>query len=148
MGESINCKGGKATRTETKIQTVDKSMTQEAQALEQGAVASSSDQSDRKLAQLVYILQAIGIFIGLTFIAGVIINYIKRGEMTTELGKSHTRWQIRTFWFSLLWMVIGSVLAVVVVGYFIVLANLVWVIYRICRGWLRLNDGKSMYATS
>lgn len=112
---------------------------------EKAVVTDATTQSEGKITQLVYILQAVGIFIGITFLAAVIVNYVKRGELTSELQKSHFRWQIRTFWWSFLWMVIGSALVVVVVGYFIVLANLVWTIYRIARGWLRLNDGKPMY---
>lgn len=112
---------------------------------EQAVVTDATTQSEGRVTQLVYILQALGLVVGITFLAAVIVNYVKRGELTSELQKSHFRWQIRTFWFSLLWMVIGSVLAVVVVGYFIVIANLVWTIFRIARGWLRLNDGKPMY---
>ena len=77
--------------------------------------------------------------------AAVIVNYVKRDELTSELQKSHFRWQMRTFWFSLLWTVVGGILAFVVVGYFIILANIAWTIYRVVGGWLRLNDGKPMY---
>lgn len=120
-------------------------MTEQAHTLEQGATSQVAESSDRKAAQLVYILQTIGLFIGLTFIAGVIVNYVKRGDLTSDLGRSHFRFQIRTFWFSFLWVVIGSVLSVVFIGYLILLADIVWVVYRIVKGWLRLNDGKAMY---
>jgi len=114
------------------------------------ALNSSLDQdakspSQRSNAHLVYILQAVGFLIGITFIAGVIVNYVKKNELTDPVVISHFRWQIRTFWFSALWTIIGSVLAVVVVGYFVVLANVIWTIYRVVRGWLRLNDGLAMY---
>jgi uncharacterized membrane protein len=62
--------------------------------------------------------------------------------------ESHFRWQIRTFWFALLWSVIGVLTLVLVVGAFVLLGNLVWVIYRIVKGGLYLNDGKAMYATT
>lgn len=94
---------------------------------------------------LVYILQAIGFFVGLTFIAGVIVNYVQRSELHSDLAVSHSRWQIRTFWFSLLWTVVGSVLAFVFVGYFILLGNLIWTLYRVIKGWIRLNSNEPMY---
>lgn len=114
------------------------------------AVNNSLDQeaknsSQMKNAQLVYILQAVGFLIGITFVAGVIVNYVKKNELTDPVEISHFRWQIRTFWFSVLWTIIGSVLAVVFIGYFVVLANVIWTIYRVVRGWLRLNDGLAMY---
>lgn len=59
--------------------------------------------------------------------------------------ESHFRWQIRTFWFGLLWSVIGLIAAFVVIGYFLLIANAIWIIYRIVKGWLRLADGKEMY---
>ena len=95
----------------------------------------------------------IGAFLfGWPSIIAVIINYVKRGEARGTWLESHFRWQIRTFWFALLWAVIVAVvsalLAVVVIGIATwiigVIALGVWAIYRIARGWLRLNDGKPM----
>jgi uncharacterized membrane protein len=59
--------------------------------------------------------------------------------------ESHFLWQIRTFWYGLLWGVIGMLLLVLVVGYFILIANTIWLLYRIIKGWLRLSEGKEMY---
>ncbi|MCM2680646.1 DUF4870 family protein [Echinimonas agarilytica] len=95
---------------------------------------------------LVYGLQAAGFIVGLTFIAAVILNYIKRDEVEGTLYESHFRWQIRTFWFSVLWSIIGALLSVVIVGFIVLFANAVWVIYRIIKGWLALNDEKPMYS--
>ena len=66
------------------------------------------EQSGRDLATLVYLIQAISLFTAVPFFIGVIINYAKRGDVRGTLAESHFRWQIRTFWFSLLWIVIGS----------------------------------------
>ncbi len=102
-------------------------------------------ESEKGDVTLVYILQAVGFFFGVTFLAAVIVNYVKKDDVRSEIARSHFRWQIRTFWFSALWCVVGTVLAFVVVGYFIILANVCWTLYRVIRGWLRLNDGKPAY---
>lgn len=82
-------------------------------------------------------------------IAAVILNYIKRGDARGTWVESHYRWQIRTFWFALLWAAIGTIfiftIVGVVVGAPILFALTLWLIYRIARGWLRLGDHKPMY---
>jgi uncharacterized membrane protein len=60
--------------------------------------------------------------------------------------ESHFRWQIRTFWFGLLWGVIGAALLLVLVGYFVLLADAIWIIYRVVKGWLNLSDNRPMPA--
>lgn len=80
-------------------------------------------------------------------IVAVIINYVKRGEARGTWLESHFAWQIRTFWFSLLWAAVvgftGLVLAIVLVGFAIWAIGLfalgVWAIYRIARGWSALQ---------
>ncbi len=105
-------------------------------------------QDIKNLASLVYFLQALGLLTGITFIAGLIVNYLKRDEVKGTIVESHFRWQIRTFWFASLWAVLGIVLALVLIGYLILLADTVWVIYRIVKGWLTLNSGRAMYVIS
>jgi uncharacterized membrane protein len=92
----------------------------------------------------VYALQAVGFLIGVTFIAGVIINYIKLPDVCGTLYESHFRWQIRTFWWALLWFVVGGLTVWLIVGFLILVAAAIWVIYRIVKGWLNLIDGKPM----
>lgn len=101
--------------------------------------------SAKKIAALVYALQAIGLFIGITYVVAVVIDYIKASEVKGTWIESHIRWQIRTFWFSLLWAAIGVLTYLLVIGYFILLADGVWVIYRIAKGALYLKDNKAMY---
>jgi uncharacterized membrane protein len=104
------------------------------------------DSELKQLTVIVYVLQALSFFVGLTLIAGVIVNYVKRDDVAGTLYESHFRWQIRTFWFSLLWGVIGLLLAIVVIGFAILAADAIWLIYRIVKGWIRLSEGKPMYA--
>ena len=92
----------------------------------------------------------IGSFIGsVPSIIAVILNYVKRGDARGTWVDSHYRWQIRTFWFALLWAIIGWIFIFTVIGVVVgvpVLAALtLWLIYRIARGWLRLRDRRPMY---
>jgi uncharacterized membrane protein len=75
----------------------------------------------------------------------IVINYVKNGDVAGTFLESHFRWQIRTFWFGLLWGVLGVIASLVVVGWFVLVANVVWIIYRIVKGWLLLNDNRAMY---
>jgi uncharacterized membrane protein len=76
-------------------------------------------------------------------IIAVILNYIKRSEAKGTWLESHFRWQIRTFWFSFVWLAIAIILIVTIVGALIGLPLLflagIWIIYRILRGWLKLG---------
>ena len=92
----------------------------------------------------VYALQAAGFIIGITFIAAVILNYIKLSDVVGTLYESHFRWQMRTFWWGLLWSVIGAVTVWILIGFLILGATAIWVIYRIVKGWLNLSEGKPM----
>lgn len=82
-------------------------------------------------------------------LAAIVMNYVKRNEARGTYLDSHFTWQIRTFWFALLWaaiaMVIWVVLAIVLIGFLIGPAILMltglWVCYRIVRGWLALRAG-------
>ena len=101
--------------------------------------------SAQNATQLVYILQAVGFLLGLTWIAAVIVNYVKQDEVKGSWLESHFRWQIRTFWFGLLWAFIGLLTAIILVGFLVLAANYVWLIYRVVRGWLDFTSRKPMY---
>jgi uncharacterized membrane protein len=95
----------------------------------------------------------VGAFVfGVPSIVAVVINYVKRGEAIGTFLESHFRWQIRTFWFALLWCVIGAMLFVTFVGIPLAVASFfvtgVWLLYRIARGWLALRDRRPMYTNS
>ncbi|MFB2763420.1 DUF4870 family protein [Marinobacter shengliensis] len=108
--------------------------------------ANGINQSEKQFALIVYILQAVSIFIGVTSIVGVIMNHVKSGSLTDPVIKSHNSWQIRTFWWMLLWSALCMILATVTLGLgaILILVPLVWYIYRIVKGVMRLNDGKSV----
>jgi uncharacterized membrane protein len=98
----------------------------------------------KNVALVVYVLYALSFLYGITAIAGVVIAYIKRDDVRGTWLESHFNWQIRTFWWGLLWTAIGIVLAMVAVGFLILFVVWVWAIYRVVKGWLRLNDGREV----
>ncbi|HSA88307.1 MAG TPA: hypothetical protein VLF42_00225 [Burkholderiales bacterium] len=81
-------------------------------------------------------------------IIAVILNYVKRSEVRGTWLDSHYSWQIRTFWYALLWLAIGGVLFVTFVGipfaFVVWFATGIWVLYRIIRGWLALSSAKEL----
>jgi uncharacterized membrane protein len=81
-------------------------------------------------------------------ILAVILNYAKRADVRGTYLESHFRWQIRTFWFAALWVLVAVLLFVTILGiplaWLVVVVTGVWVLYRIGRGWLALNDGSPM----
>ena len=94
----------------------------------------------------------IGAFlIGWPSIIAVILNYVKRGDARGTWLESHFHWQIRTFWFGLLWVLLCLLFVIGTLGIGILIAWLplgivsLWFIYRIVRGWIALNDGRQMY---
>jgi uncharacterized membrane protein len=101
-------------------------------------------QASKNLTHVIYALYAATIIFGVTSIVAVVINYIKRDEVAGTWLESHFTWQIRTFWWSVLWGVIGIATLLILVGWLVLLAGFVWYVYRIAKGWLRLNDGKPM----
>jgi uncharacterized membrane protein len=79
-------------------------------------------------------------------ILAVILNYVKRSDARDTWLESHFSWQLRTFWFAVLWVLVAVVLFATVIGiplaWIIVVATGLWVLYRILRGWVALNDGR------
>ena len=100
----------------------------------------------KTVATVVYALQAAGFFVGITWIAAIVIDYVKKDEAAGTWLESHYRWQIRTFWWGLLWAVIGGITALVVIGFVILFVDAVWIIYRIAKGWLALSENRPLPA--
>jgi uncharacterized membrane protein len=119
-----------------------------------------------KLTHVIYALHAFSLVTGIVgaatvvgaFLTGwpsmiaVILNYVERSEVRGTWLESHFRWQIRTFWFGLLWVTLCGLFIVATLGIGLLIAWLpltlvgLWFIYRIVRGWLRLMDHLPMYA--
>ncbi len=113
-----------------------------------------------RISHIIYALHALTVISGLltsafivtAFITGwpsliaVVLSYLKRREAGGTFLESHFRWQIRTFWFALLWLTLGLMLALTLIGiplaFAVVALAGIWVLYRVARGWLSLNDRK------
>lgn len=102
-------------------------------------------QSAKNVTTVVYALYAASFFLGITAIVAIIMNYVKRDDMAGTFLQSHFRWQMRSFWYGLLWMVLGVVTLLIGIGLIVLAVTYVWLIYRIVKGWLRLNDNRAMY---
>jgi len=114
----------------------------------------------------VYALHALSLVIGIlgaatiigSFLIGwpsliaVVMNYLKRNEARGTWLESHFRWQIRTFWYGLLWVALCGLFTVATLGIGLIIVWLplgivtVWFIYRIGRGWSALSNAQTMYA--
>lgn len=89
---------------------------------------------------------------GLPSIIAVIMNYVRREAARGTWLESHFRWQIRTFWYAWLWILVTSIvsmpLLIVGIGFLLAMLGLgivgIWVIYRVARGWISLREGRTM----
>lgn len=99
----------------------------------------------RQLTLILYILYAsCWILGGLPAIVAIVINYIKREDAAGTLYESHFAWQIRSFWWGLAWAVVGTITAIIGIGFLILGALVIWLIYRMVKGLLFWNDHKPM----
>ena len=112
--------------------------------------------------QVIYGLHALSLVTGISGVAtvvgafltgwpsiiAVILNYVKRSDVRGTWLDSHYSWQIRTFWYALLWLAVGGVLFATVLLFPIAVAlwfaTGIWVLYRIIRGWLALPSQKAL----
>ena len=100
----------------------------------------------KNVTMMVYLLQALSFLWGVTAIVGVVVNYVKRDDARGTVFESHFDWQIRTFWWGLLWFVVGGLLVIAFgLGLVIMFVAWVWAIYRVVKGWLKLSDGKPVH---
>lgn len=95
--------------------------------------AGSAQAAGAGTANIVYILYLVAIVLWPVALVGVILSYMNRGA-AAEWVASHYRFQIRSFWIALLINVVGGVTALFFVGYFVLLAGLVWWIVRSVKG--------------
>ena len=105
----------------------------------------TSDKPLINFTTLIYILQGLSFFLGITALVAIILNYVRMDAVRGTWLESHFRWQIRTFWFGLLWTVIGALTMIIGVGFVIFFFIYLWIIYRIIKGWMNLNDRLPMY---
>lgn len=95
------------------------------------------------MAKIVYVLYLVGLVFGITGIIGVVISYVSKNEAPDWL-KTHFDFQIRTFWIGLLFMIVGGILAIFVIGYLVFLFWLVWLIIRCVKGLQALDKQQAI----
>ncbi len=98
----------------------------------------------RQITLVVYILYALSLLVGVSALVAIIINYVKREDAVGTLYESHFTWQIRTFWWGLVWAVLGGLTMFLMVGFVILFVAAIWSIYRLVKGWLYWNDRRPM----
>ena len=117
-------------------------------------------------AQWIYILQTLSVLIGLLTsrsvavrfafglpsLVALVMNYARRAQARDTWLESHFRWQIRTFWFTWLWLLVVWIVAfpwlLIGIGFIVAMFGMaligLWVIYRVARGWLALRDSHAV----
>lgn len=105
------------------------------------AVLHSSEEG--KTATLIYILYLGGLVLGITALIGLVMAYVYRDGAPAWV-ESHYHFQIRTFWIGLFYIVIGSLLSFVFIGYFILLFWFVWLVIRCVKGLKLVGEGRGM----
>lgn len=112
--------------------------------IDAGSAKTSDELAGLKtITQVVYAMQALSFAFGVTALIGLVINYVKREDVAGTLYQSHFDWQIRTFWWGLLWSVLGFILIFAFgLGLVVLFVAWVWAIYRVVKGWLKLTEGK------
>ena len=107
---------------------------------------STDDQlaSLKTLTTVIYGLYALSLVFGVTAIIAIVLNYIKKDDAQGTWLESHFRWQIGTFWWSVVWVIVGALTWIILIGWVVWGVAFIWFIYRIAKGWLNLNDNKPM----
>lgn len=100
------------------------------------------DNSLRTYTIIIYALYALSLLNGITALAGVIMAYVKRSEAAGTVYHSHAQYLIKTFWYTLLGMLIGWITIFIFIGFAVILAASVWFIYRVVAGFVKLLDNR------
>jgi uncharacterized membrane protein len=97
-----------------------------------------------KVTLAVYILQALALFTAFPLLIAVVINYVKLDSTRGTWLESHFKWQLGTFWWGLLFYIIGAILHLILIGYIICGLVWLWQVYRVVRGLWLLNQHAPM----
>ena len=120
------------------------------------ALTVDADRLDtlKKVCLVDYALHIAGplLSMGVLSVIALIVNYIKRDDARGTIYESHMNWMIRTFWWTLFWVVVSFLpaLLLTVISFgllsFLFLVPVIWYLYRMIKGVLWLNDGRPMPA--
>lgn len=93
------------------------------------------------LTHINYLLFVLGAFVFPLIIIAVIINYLKEDSVAGSWLHTHFAYQMRTFWKSLIWYLIGILLTLIAIGVIVIIIVYIWYLYRMIKGWILLSDG-------
>jgi uncharacterized membrane protein len=99
--------------------------------------------ADKTLAIAIYLLYCIGYFTGISALIGVIIAHVKVDD-TDPVLRSHYQYQIRTFWIGLLYLVVGTLLCIFLIGFLVLAWWFVWSLVRIAKGIILVSENKPL----
>jgi uncharacterized membrane protein len=98
----------------------------------------------RLLTQVTYGLFALGLltagFVGIATLAAMVLMYVKRADAAGTVYASHFDWLGHTFWWGLLWLAVSALATFIYIGWIGVVGTLVWILYRVIKGWLALLE--------
>jgi len=128
-------------------------------------ISKEQEESLLRYNHITYLLYVLSYFTaGLLWIVPIIMNYARRQQANHTWLATHFDWQIKTFWYSIVFGFIGVVLAVIGLGGLglgvfadssnvalgstglagfggiMILFSFIWHIYRIVKGWIALSD--------
>jgi len=106
--------------------------------------STSEGTSPKTWAIIVWALYLLSGLTGITAIVGLIIAYMKRGELAGTPFESHMTYAIRTFWLGVLGVVLGIILSFILIGFLVLILVAIWMIYRMVRGLVCALDGRAI----
>lgn len=98
-------------------------------------------------AKVVYILLIISTIVGITGIIAVIMAYVNKDDSIDTADnwlQTHFRFQIRTYWIGLLYVVIGAFTLQLTIGFFILVFTFFWIIIRCAKGLKQLENKQAV----
>ena len=105
-------------------------------------VVNTSNSEVKNYVFIAYVTYALGLLILFTPVIGVILAFIKRDEAQGSIYASHIDWLIKTFWVSLIGLLLGRLTILILIGWLILLVTAIWFIYRVVIGLIKLNEDK------
>jgi uncharacterized membrane protein len=111
--------------------------------------------SSMTVTHIMYALHALAPFTMWTLaIIAMIIGLVKRDDVRGTWLDSHYEYMSRTFWWGILWAVLAWatfwILGLLTLGigmavlWILPVIVLVWYLYRVIKGWLRLNEKRAV----
>lgn len=101
---------------------------------------NQSKAADGNAVKLVYILNLLGWFTGITWVIGLIIAHIKVVD-AVGAERSHLVYQIRTYWTELIVGIISVLTMFILIGFLIGGLLLIWSLARNIRGLVLALEG-------